>query len=192
MKHNIDNYSKVPLSMKCLFGRLFGELSYVARENYKTNSQWRSALNKVLMELNKYLEENIVTDDDHMKMLKTSLASSEAHLSSEFFWPGYLEGILRFAFILLGDLPNHTRKNKGRKKIDHYNLRKFRKINYYQDTKQKLSTLYFAPHKSGIELNEDIDSARRQFHKVNNGKRSERDFLKWYKENYPKDYVKVF
>ncbi|HEY5122605.1 MAG TPA: hypothetical protein VIK14_02600 [Ignavibacteria bacterium] len=189
---NHKEYFKVPISMQGFLGKLFGELSEIANKEYKTKSEWRNTLKKILEELNLYLIENIETDEVHIKMLKRSLESSKANISEDFFWPGYLEGILRFSLILLGDLPNHYRRKKGRKSINHYNLKRFRKINYYQDVNQKINLLFNASKIEDIIINKNLFKIRKEFYNSKQVSFTNYEFIKWFKKNYPEDYSKIF
>lgn len=79
----------------------------------RSAEQWKRTLLAVLAELDRYLAANVETDDVHLLMLHSGLYAAHESLRHEDFWPGYVEGITRFAVLLMGDYPDHRRR-KGR------------------------------------------------------------------------------
>jgi hypothetical protein len=79
--------------------RLFGATSQEATNKTRTATQWKTTLNKILSELDEYLD-----------------AAAHICLEDEDFWPGYVEGITRVTLALLGDYPDHQRRRAGRKR----------------------------------------------------------------------------
>src|ERR1700735_1686761 len=114
--------SAVPQGMRVQLARLFGADSACARAGRQSNAQWRRTLLNVLHELDRYLAANVVTDEVHMLMLHSGLYAAHESLKQEAFWPGYTEGIIRVALVLMGDYPDHRRRMKGRKQKTHYSL----------------------------------------------------------------------
>jgi hypothetical protein len=183
---------EVPTAMIVQLSRLFGEKSKIAKKNTRSDTEWRRDLNLVLAELWNYFDSNVETDTVHRVMLHSGFAAATHALSiEENFWPGYVEGITRILLCLLGDYPDHRKRKTGSKKEDHYRLSNDRSVGFLQTNKQKLHMLCWAApallELSAMPLN--------VFHDFRNDVGFEvpqEEFLSWYKENYPDDYLKVF
>jgi hypothetical protein len=132
----------IPKAFNIQFSRLFGESSKIAKTQELTDRQLRKVLKKMLDEIYHYIDENVTTDELHYIMLLSGLDSaSNSLVNDDFFWPGYIEGIIRLCFVLLGDYPDHRRRKGGKKKQDHYKLNLNRKLCYAQDADQKVRVL---------------------------------------------------
>jgi hypothetical protein len=177
--------------MKIQIARLFGSESAEARMENRSAAQWRRTLVNVLRELEKYLTANVATDELHLLMLYSGLYAAHESLKQEDFWPGYSEGLTRFALLLMGDYPDHRKRKGGQKKDDHYLLSRGRSVCYIQTWPQKLRTLLAAPLlgiRFGVPPRGALDEFRRRFgYKPGYDK-----FFKWYRQNYPQDYAAVF
>ena len=114
--------------MKVQLARLFGSSSSEATLDKRSVAKWRHTLLNVLSELERYLAENIATDDVHLLMLHSGIDAARASLQTEEFWPGYAEGITRLALLLMGDYPDHRRRKRGRKQEGHYLLSRLRSV----------------------------------------------------------------
>lgn len=154
-------YTKVPKAMKVQLSRLFGSKSKEVLKDEKSTVEWKHTLKKELRELSNYMEENVDTDGMHTLMLYSGLAAAHAALKEDDFWPGYVEGITRFALLLMGDYPDHSRRNGGRKKKEHYSLQKMRSINYVQNTDQRFQTMLTATRVGVPELSQNPREALR-------------------------------
>jgi hypothetical protein len=115
--------STVPESMVIQLSRLFGEQSKELKSNERTNNQWKKTLQKSLDELFRYTEENVHTDELHWLMICSGFASAHESLEEDNFWSGYVEGIMRVCFLLLGDYPDHRKYKGGKKKSDYYSTK---------------------------------------------------------------------
>ena len=131
----------VPESFQVQLSRLLGSSSNEASKKYRTKKEWKGVLYKILMELYEYMEANVETDKMHSEILYDCLIAARESLQYDNFWPGYVEGITRFALILMGDYPDHRRRKGGRKKKDHYKLNLSRTLAYIQDSDQRVRTL---------------------------------------------------
>jgi hypothetical protein len=178
--------------MKVQLARLFGAESSEAKMESRSSAQWKSTLRGVLEELFRYLKANIETDEVHWPMLRSGLFAAHESLKGKDFWPGYVEGITRLALILMGDYPDHHKRKLGRKPQDHYQLSRYRSVQYVQTSNQKLKTLVDAPSMVGIELSKDAYAALREFRGVAGYKVGYKEFFRWYRKKYPQDYAAVF
>jgi hypothetical protein len=183
---------KVPAAMKVQLARLFGEKSREASKEYMSPTEYKVTLRKVLGELFNYMEENIDTDGMHFLMLCSGLSAADNALKDNDFWPGYIEGITRFAFLLMGDYPNHRLRKGGKKKKEHYNLKRLRTNVYVQDTDQRIRTMITASQLKVPRLTQDPQVALRQFRNEKGFSATYKEFLRWFKENYPADYAALF
>lgn len=180
-----------------LLSQVFGKESNVVTKKEKTDTEWIKILNRLAQELEKYSEANVNSDEFHMKMIKSGLhsATHSLHENEEEFSKGllgYVAGLIKFSFALIGEYPNHLKLKGGRKKKDHYNLVRFRNLFYYQEAYQKVNTLIYA-YKSGfVDLEKDPNMLLIKFRQKFGPDKSYNDFLNWYKQNYPMEYIKIF
>lgn len=183
---------KVPSPMKVQLSRLFGAKSREVSKNEKTAAEWKRTLKKVLDELSHYMEGNIDTDGMHTLMLYSGLAAAHEALKEENYWPGYVEGITRFALLLMGDYPDHRRRKSGKKKKEHYSLKSMRSVTYIQDTDQRIRTMLAASQAGFPQLSQNPREAIRQFREEQGFDGSYKEFLRWFREKYPADYAALF
>jgi hypothetical protein len=186
-----NSTTQAPPGMQVQLARLFGTDSSEAKMKARSSAQWKKTLRGILNELSLYLEANVQTDDVHLTMLYSGLASAYESLKDKDFWPGYAEGITRLALILMGDYPDHRKRTRGRKQEGHYRLFQCRSVQYAQTPSQKLNTLVAAPM-LGIKLSKDALDALREFRRVAGYRVGYKDFFRWYREKYPQDYAAVF
>jgi len=178
--------------MQAQLARLFGSASIEARTQSRTPAQWKRILTRLLGELDAYLEENIDTDDLHRLMLASGLFAARQSLKKEQFWLGYIEGLIRFSLLLMGDYPDHRRRRGGRRKDDHYQLRRFRSIQYSQTPPQRLFTLFAAGNVAFPGLSKNPRDAMSDFRDQFGYSKTYRQFLRWYRREYPQDYALIF
>jgi|MTBAKMStandDraft_1061839.scaffolds.fasta_scaffold31442_2 hypothetical protein len=184
--------STVPQSMMIQLSRLFGESSKEAKSNNRTDRQWKKTLQKSLDELLRYTEENIHTDELHWLMICSGFASAHESLNEEEFWPGFVEGIMRVCFLLMGDYPDHRKYKGGKKKAGHYSLDRYREVIYYQNQEKKKNTLYAAGMAGFPQLEVNPRDAISKFREECGYKVGAREFMRWFKKNYPSDYAALF
>jgi hypothetical protein len=186
------DYKSVPQAMRVHLGRLFGKNSVTAKTSERTMKEWKKTFNRVLDELEKYLEENIDTDELHHLMLLSGIYAARESLVEEEELFGYIEGITRLAFLLMGDLPDHRQRKPGRKRADHYKLNMFRTTVYTQTPYQKLNTLLYSGKVGFLKFKKNPREALNEFRDLNGFKANYKDFFRWYKQTYPDDYSKIF
>src|SRR5712692_10495523 len=180
----------VPRSVQVQLARLFGEASNEAKATSRRQTDWKRTLRRVLAELERYLDENVTTDEVHRFMLATGLWAAKESLKEKDFWPGYAEGITRFALILLGDYPDHRKQRLYGKRKNHYGLRRLRTLVYAQTHEQKVKTL-LATSTFGLPKlsTKPIKLWREYGAQVHSP--SYRQFLQWFRKNHPNDYAAV-
>jgi len=177
--------------MKVQLARLLRPSSPESRLDLPTAEQWRRILRKVLRELDRYLSANVETDAVHLLMLHSGLAAANESLNRGSFWPGYVEGITRFALLLMGDYPDRRKPFRRRRRDELYRLSRLREVRFLQTPAQKLSTLMAAPL-VGIRLKTPPGRALAEFRKQFGSKPGPRSFFTWYRRNHPQDYAAVF
>jgi len=91
----------------------------------------------------------------------------------------------------MGDYPDHHKRKAGSKKTHHYNLNLNRSSLFIQSTDQKLHTLFW-PATSKLQLSRHPSEALHQFRNEVGFNVPIKEFLVWYKQNFPDDYGKVF
>lgn len=182
--------TSVPKSVQIQLARLFGEASKDAKATSRSVAEWKQTLRRVLADLEQYLDENVATDEMHRFMLATGLWAAGESLKEKDFWPAYTEGITRFALTLLGDYPDHRGQKIHGKRKQHYSLRQFRSLVYAQTHEQKVKTL-LATSTFGLPKlsTKPIELWREYAAQVHAP--SYRQFLQWFRKNYPKDYAAV-
>ena len=184
--------SAVAKSVQIQLARLFGANSAEAKAITRTDAQWRQTLRSVLRELDRYIAENIDTDELHYLMILSGLAAADKALRESDFWPGYVEGITRVALLLVGDYPDHRRRKPGRKKGDHYKLNRLRSIQFGQSVDQRIRTLLAAGAAGFPKLTANPRDALTEFRSENGYDAGYRDFLNWYRKRYSRDYAAIF
>jgi len=178
--------------MQVQLSRLFGANSKIAATSPQTSAQWRRALGAVLDELAAYQVANVDTDVVHQRMLAGALYGAHEALKEEDFWPGYVEGITRFALLMMGDYPDHRRRKKGRKDECHYRLDRLRTVGWSQNPQQRKLMLHDVTQLGFAELSGDTIDRVREFRDLYGYRASDLDFLEWYRKTYPVDYAAVF
>ena len=178
--------------MQVQFARLSGSTSKIAKKSERSDNEWRRDLRLVIDEIERYLLENVLTEDSHLRMITSGLYAARMALDETDFWPGYTEGITRIALCLLGNYQDRRKRKSGSKKSAHYDLRSSRTITYSKDRMQMLRLLTFESPMMGIELSIDPFEALRQFRNEVGFKVPQEQFLLWFKEHYPSDWGKVF
>jgi hypothetical protein len=181
----------VPASMQRIAQTLFGATSAHANAT-KTSADWKRTLAAILDELWQYIYANVETDEVHMMMLHTGIATAKEALKKKDFWPEYSAGVLRIAFLLLGDVPDHGRYSRGRKRDSHYRLTRHRSIHYLRDGQQALNTLLTAFRFGHPELTTDAREAYRTFRQRFGYRSTHKSFLKWFRKEFPGDYAATF
>jgi len=188
------NTQKVPKVWKVHLSRLFGSNSREAQKDNRTPAEWKKTLKKILDELYQYLEENVHTDEMHTLMLYACLYAAHESLKEEDFWPGYLEGITRLSFLLMGDYPDHRRRKGGKKSKKHYRLNYMRSVIHSQSMSQKVRTMLAAPKVGlpGFEI--DVRSALSLFREEigYSVTYKDKEFIRWFKKHYPNEYSSLF
>ena len=178
----------VPRSVQVQLSRLFGETSNEAKATARSSAEWKRTLRHVLSDLERYLDENVSTDEVHRFMLATGLWAARESLKEKEFWPGYAEGVTRFALLLLGDYPDHRKQRLKGKRKGHYNLKRLRTVVYAQTHEQKVKALFAA---SSIGLpkmsSEPVKLWRRYVAQTQSP--TYRQFLQWFRKNHPEDYA---
>lgn len=189
-KNNVQQI-RVPDNMIDLLVGLFGPTSGIAWREYRTTREWKHLFRKINDELFNYLEMNINSDFLHMRDIEGALLKADKSLEDDFFWLGYIEGLIRLILLLMGDIPLHL-KSTGRKCKDHYLLNQKRTIFYNQNTDQKIHIIYHASRNEKPRLSKKYHSVIMEYRKIYGFKKSNKDFLCWYKKKYLEDYLKLF
>ena len=187
-----NNKITVLPAMQTQLSRIFGEKSKIATKTNKSIKDWKKTLRSLLDELEAYIDANIVTDSLHRMMIYYGLYSADKSLEEDNFWPGFIEGIMRISFLLIGDYPDHRMRRGGRKKNSHYKLNRCRSIVYTQNYEQQRDTLLFAWNSNSGILENNPRQILRSFRSEFGFKAGIKDFILWYKEHHPKDYAKIF
>jgi len=182
----------IPKAMNNQLQHLFGRESKDTTKIEFTDTEWKRILKKSLDDLFKYMEANINSDELHILMLYSAFYAASESLKADNFWPGYVEGITRLSLLLMGDYPDHRRRKGGRKKGNHYDLQRLRNIIYTQNPTQKLKTLIAAYKLGWLELSKNPRDTLNEFRSQNNYSAGYKEFINWYRKNYPKDYAAIF
>jgi hypothetical protein len=178
--------------MQVLISKLFGASSQKATAQSLKENEYRVILSKIVDELYLYMDENIQTDELHRLMLLSGLVAAKESLKDDNFYMGFIEGITRFSLLLMGDYPNHRRRKGGRKNSEHYKLNLFRSVTFVQDHEQKFRTILAVENTGFPELSICPRVALNKFRDEYGNGATHRDFIAWYKNNYPNDYAMHF
>jgi hypothetical protein len=184
--------NSVPTPMQIQLARLFGQRSSELHKTERTPQQWKKTLKKLLDELFRYVESNIQSDELHWLMICSCFAAANEALETENFWPGYVEGITRLNFLLIGDYPDHRKYRCGKKKKGHYALNQHREILYVQRPAQKMKTLLAAQAVGYPQLSCNPRDALSKFREEHGFSKGYWEFFSWFKKRYPLDYAALF
>ena len=149
------DYIQVPDSLQELLMYLYGLTSYDASIDYRTQKEWVQLFKKINDDLYHYIETNIDTDFIHFSEIMKSLFQADNSLSEDFFWPNYINGLIRIILLLIGDIPDHFARKGGRKEKDHYSLKRTRSISYSNNSDQKNQLIYKASRYKLTKLSKD-------------------------------------
>lgn len=185
-----DDESEIPRAVRNQIARLFGNSSKEASLATRSSLQWRKTLRAILTELDRYRQANVHADQFHEISLCAALASANDALDRDDFWPGYTEGIIRFALLLMGDYPEHHARKKGKRRSDHYDLNRYRTLAYLQNHEQQKRTLFAAWKILGLP--KSFDEVIGEFRDAYGYTATPSDFIRWFKKNYPTAYTTVF
>jgi len=182
----------VPKAVQNQLARLFGDGSAEALKVERTPGEWKKTLRKVLHEIDRYITDNLDTDELHSMMIATGLCAADESLKEEQFWAGYAEGITRVLLTLLGDYPDHRCRSTGAKRKEHYRLDLHRTLCYTQTVDQRFRTLLAAGAFGLPGLSRPPREVLQEFREFFGAQPSQRQFMEWYKKQYPADYTAVF
>jgi hypothetical protein len=182
----------IPRAMQVLLSKLFGASSRKATANSLKEDQCRDVLAQVIDELYFYMDENIQTDKLHRLMLLSGLVAAKESLKEEDFYLGYIEGIIRFSLLSMGDYPDHRKRKGGRKNSEHYKLNLLRSVTFIQDHEQIFRTILAVDNAGFPQLSVNPRLALDKFRDEYGTKATHRDFVEWYRKNYPDDYATLF
>lgn len=186
------NADQVPSSLQRQLERLFGVNSKEARSKTRSAAGWRRTLDNLLTELYRYQVANLDTDALHDVMLRFALASAHDALKSPNFWPGYIEGIVRYALLLMGDYPDHHAKKTGRRRSSNYKLDLDRSIVFLHNSEQKKRTLFKVSELRLFNAPHPFWEVTAKFRDVHGFSASDKEFVTWFKKNYPEVYAAIF
>jgi hypothetical protein len=182
----------IPNSMQVLLSKLFGATSAKAKSDSLSESTYREYLSKIVDELYLYLDENVQTDELHRLMLLSGLVAAKESLNDENYQAGFIEGLTRFSLVLMGDYPDHRKRKGGRKNSEHYKLNLHRSLNFVQDYEQKFRTILAVGNTGFPELSTNPYVALDRFRDEYGSRATHREFVEWYRKNYPIDYAILF
>jgi len=191
-RKNRTTKTQIPLSMQIQLARLFGDKSSELKTSDRTDSEWKRTLQKMLDELFKYAEKNVETDQSHWVMICSGFTSSQEALKTDDYWAGYIEGIMKVCYLLMGDYPDHRKYKGGRKKIDHYSLDYLRDSVFIQNHEQKQRTIYSVSISGLLDITGTFRYAMAEFRTECGYEGGAKEFLNWFKLHYPIDYATLF
>ncbi len=182
----------VPEHLQDLLMQLYGITSIDASIDYRTNNEWIKLFKKINDDLYQYIEQNIHTNFIHYSEILSALYQADKSLTEDFFWPNYINGLIRIILLLIGDLPDHFTRKTGRKEKDHYLLNHTRTISYSQNSNQKIQLI----NKVSKGKYPILSKTYREFYlefKLNNTYNTfANDFINWFQITYPSEYAKIF
>jgi hypothetical protein len=178
--------------MQVQLARLFGGESKEARQTQRNAKEWKATLRKVLHELDRYIQDNVDTDELHAMMIASGLFAADESLKDDDFWPGYAEGLTRVILTLLGDYPDHRRRRSGAKGAAYYSLSLLRGLHYPQSTEQRFRTLLAAGVVGLPGLKTPPRDVLMEFRRRFGSKPTHAQFVRWFKKQFPDQYTAVF
>jgi hypothetical protein len=183
------------LSFEHLLSFLFGYENHYSETDIKTNAEWRKILLKITNAIYQSILQNVSFTDEYQKnelcnvctKLKSQLSSSKTINQTNH---DIILGFTKIVFHLLGRMPyNWDKKNANR--ADGWRLNDFRTLGYSQNFKQKANLIIHLSEYT--EYNQGMPTKQELLKKLyENLKGNEMEFVQWFKDTYPTNYLKIF
>lgn len=161
---------------------------YLNSSSYTTydRREWKQTMNKLVKKLEIAFRRNVDTDaihrkkvDRHLRMFQSAVDKGpEAE-------PQAIVQLACLAFELMGGMPDNRKVEHATHESD-FDLKRFRTVRYLQTPGQKARLILDT---AGWDMFKD-DYSRDEIEGEYYGRPEK--FLAWYKENFPKAYVKLF
>ncbi len=189
-KRTAKNKIKLSFFAEDMLRRILGGY-YTNWHGYElTEKQWKYVLRKLLMKIEIAIEANIVTDHIHHNRIAFQLGCMKRCLIEEGNTdPENVIALIGLCFELIGDLPDNRHRKHANKK-EYFSLSDKRTVHFLQSIRQKvniiLESAWYEPFKDYYSHGDLHDKFRLDF-----GCRP-REFVEWYKTEFPKLYTKLF
>jgi hypothetical protein len=151
--------------------------------------RWKSYLSKIGRSIEKSIELNIISDNFHKNQLYLHAAYiRELSKSKEIIDPEIVYHLTAIIFQLLGGSPDHRDRSVVNQRDD-YILRHMRTLYYSQTLPQKAKTILMASKCKPFSDYHKYDELEDKYYEFS---RNSEEFINWYKDKYPKAYLKIF
>jgi len=155
-----------------------------------SEKRWKHIIEKLLTKIEWTIDLNLYTDGEHKSDIEFQLNCLKRSVKeTENTDPEIIIALISLCFELIGSLPD----NRGRLHANnrsHFNLSRKRSIQYIQNPSQKVSVIIDSsrdePYKNFYTLDSIVKKYALEF------SRNAREFLDWYKTEYPKLYSMLF
>jgi len=187
-KEKINVSIGVEYFMRHLFGKSYHH--YVGSHDFK---KWKKDMIKVLKSIDRAVDETIEsTDKMHLqeikKMIESGIESVESANSSDELNTKTMVCLSYTVFLILGRKPENIRKNSVSNK-NCWKLNDYRTIHYSQNYEQKAKLLLSLPNH--CKYSENFKN-KKPLIDVFSEIRNYKDFVEWFKKEYPDIYLEIF
>lgn len=185
----------LPLSFEYFMRALFGGANYFHFVGWHNKTEWKKTLLKILKYLKTAIKINLISDNYHKKnileLCDSLMKKIQEAKTIEQINIACIEKLLKLAFYLIGDIPNHwNNKNPYMEKL--WKLDGHRSLNFHQDEGQKVNLiLYLVDRTQKYKIDHsELDSLTSVFYRKFKGKNT--DFLQWFKKEHCDVYCDIF
>jgi len=152
--------------------------------------RWKHIIGKLLTKIEWAIDVNLYTDGIHKNKIDFQFnCLKQSAKQKENTDPEIIIALISLRFELIGSLPDNRDRLHANNK-SHFNLSKRRSIQYIQNYSQKVSVIidssWYKPYKDFYTYNEILSKYALECSS------NARDFLNWYKTEYPKLYSMLF
>jgi hypothetical protein len=187
-----DQFVQIPLSVEHFLSYMFGKNSTHGLAGSSSKSDWTKLCKKLILHLEKYVEQNIYTDRIHLQRIKLQIDALRASLSVKVGPardPLLFAAFCKLCLLLMGDLPDHWRK-KVVNRPEYFRLNPRRSLLYVQSRQQKVNLILRECTRgqfSGKFTDDKSEQIQRNAWNMDNG-----EFLEWFQKSYLDIHLMLF
>ena len=188
-------YIYLPISYEYMMSFLFGKKNYHGHVGRYGPSTWKKDLLKINKYIKKAIRLNVNSDAIQKELLFNKCDELEKKLKEAktigALSTAFVESYTQLIFQLLGKIPHHW-DDRAPWPDSFWDLSGYRKLNYEQNNEQKAAVIIYAVDtrkfpKLKVKGFKDMREAFYQ-----GCRRDLSVFIQWFKDNYPKEYCKLF
>lgn len=185
----------ISLQFENMLSLLFGKDNHHGDIGNMGNAEWKRNLLKIVKAIEKSVSQNVNFTDEYqraevytiLQQLKSKVSASKSINQTNH---DTILGFTKIIFNILGRVPyNWEKKNTSKKEL--WKLNDFRTLGYTQNYTQKANLIIhlseYVDYNEGLPPKRDLQ--KKLYMELNS---NDFEFVEWFKECYPKTYLKIF